>query len=375
MDLGLAGSALWWSRRHVVTKALIVALAVWLTIVLVLGGAGSTFGGGSVDAAPDSTSATGYAALVSLLQENGHKVLSDASSLVDVDSAGGGTILLTNNVLSAAENRAVDRLVRSGWLLIVIGGDSLETLRPLAGSAVSWTSGGPTTYFVSRNGSEDLGVGSVVTAGAGTFTDIGGATALLGSAGQTLAATAAVGAGRVDFIADSSVYANSYLADANNAAFALDVFGRSRALITISVANQNSGSGFGVLPGSWQLAVLILLLAWVGWIFSLGKRLGPPDGVDDRLKAPARRSYVDSLATLLARAKDPAPVGAELAHLLRRRLGRRVGSGLTSSEDLVRAARQAGLTEQEAAMMVSTVTSERDLLALTQATERLRVRS
>jgi hypothetical protein len=267
MDLGLSGGALWWNRRHVVAKALIVALALWVAIVVLLGGAGSSFGGGSVDAAPGSTASTGYAALVSLLHENGHKVSSDAGSLVGIDSAGGGTILLTNNVLSAAENRAVDRLVRSGWLLVVIGGDSLETLRPLAGSAISWTSGGPTTYFVSRHGSEDLGVGSVVTDGSGTFTDIGNATALLDSSGLTLAAATAVGAGRVDFIADSSVFANSYLAKADNAAFALDVFGHSPAPVTISVANQSSGSGLGVLPTSWQVALLILLFAWVGWIF------------------------------------------------------------------------------------------------------------
>jgi hypothetical protein len=375
MDLGLSAGALWWNRRNVVAKSLLVALAMWLAIVLLLGGAASGFEGGSVDAAPDSTSATGYAALVSLLEENGHKVFSDARSLVDIGSGGGGTIVVTNSVLSAAENRVVDRLVRSGFLLIVIGGDSLETLRPLAGSAISWTSGGPTSYSVSDHDSEDLRVDTVVTDGAGTFTDIGSATALLGSAGQTLAATMPVGAGRVDLIADSSVFANSHLGDADNAAFALDVFGPPRSRVTISVANQSSGSGLGVLPGSWQLALLFLLFAWVAWVFSVGKRLGPPDGVDDRLAAPARRSYVDSLATLLTRTKDPAPVGAELAHLLRRRLGRQVGSGLTSDEDLVRAARQAGLSEQEAAMMVHTVTSEHDLVAVTQATERLRVRS
>jgi hypothetical protein len=375
MELGLSGGALWWSRRHVVAKALIVAASLWLAIVLLLGGAGSEFGSGSVNAAPDSTSASGYAALVSLIQQNGHKVTSDAASLVALGSPGAGTVVVTNNVLSPAENRAVARLVRSGWLLVVIGGDSLETIRPLAGSAISWTSGGPTTYFVSDNGSEDAGVGSVDTDGAGTFTDIGNATPLLGSGGETLAATAAVGAGRVDFIADSSVFANDHLADADNAAFALDVFGRSATPVTISVANQTSRSGLGVLPASWRLALLILLFAWVAWIFSIGKRLGPPDGVDDRLAAPARRSYVDSLATLLTRAKDPTPVGDELAHLFRRHLGRRVGSGLSSGEDLVRAARQAGLTEQEAATMVHTVTNERELVAVMQATEQLRVRS
>jgi len=373
MAVTLSGGALWWSGRHLITKALIVALGVWLAIVLVLGGAGTVFGSGSADAAPDSTSSTGYAALVSLLQENGHKVVGDATSLADIDQSRVGTILFSNSVLSGAENRIVARLVRSGWLLVVVGGDSLETLRPLVGSTISWTSSGPASYFVSNHSL--AGVGSVVTNGAGTFTDIGRATPLLGGLGQTLAGTAAVGAGRVDFIADSSVFANSYLADAGNASFALDVFGRSRVPVTISVANQSSGSGLGVLPGSWRFALLILLFAWVAWIFSLGKRLGPPDRVDDRFAAPARRAYVDSLATLLSRAKDPTPVGLELARLLRHRLGRRVGVGLTSGEDLVRAARQAGLTEQEATRMVSGISNEQDLIAVTQVSLRVRARS
>jgi hypothetical protein len=375
MDLELSGPAAWWNHRHVLTRALLVVLAVWITVVVVLGEAGSSFGGGSVDAAPDSTAPSGFAALVSFLQENGHKVTSDARSLVDLGDAGGGTLLVTNHVLSAAENRRVQQLVRAGWLLIVIGGDSLETLRPLAGSAISWTSSGPTTYFVSPNSSSASGVDTVVTDGAGTFTDIGDATAVLGDNGAILAATAAVGAGRVDFIADTSVFANARLADADNAVFALDVFGRSRVRVAIASANESSGSGLGVLPGSWQVALLILLLAWLTWIFSRAKRLGSPDVVDERLVAPPRRSYVDSLATLLERAKDPAPVGAELTHLLRRRLGGQVGSGLASDEDFGRAVQQAGLSEQEVAMMLSTVTNERDLVAVTKATTQLRARA
>lgn len=360
----------WWRRRNVIVQVAAVVIGFWVIIVVVLGNSDAFFGASPAPGAATSTSASGYAALVSLLEEHGNAVREvPIGTLPPV----GGTLLVTNVALSANETRAVVRFVRAGGIVVAIGGDPIETVRALVGSSASWTGAGPSEAIASAK-SGLANVHRLDSDGAGAYSAIGAATPLVGSSQGELAASARVGSGRVILVADPSVFSNDHIAQADNAAFAIAVLGTRGGRVEIADAGSTA-SGIGALPARWRWALLIALVGWAAWIWSRANRLGPIDEEDDALSAPARGTYVDSLATTLARMHDPAPVASTLQSVLKDRLAReaRLASWQKPHGDEIAAG--SGSAPDSQTSPEGSVTTEAELIALTRLAQRTRMRT
>jgi hypothetical protein len=87
--------------------------------------------------------------------------------------------------------------------------------------------------------------------------------------------------------------------------------------------------------------------AVIVWMVAIGRRLGPPEP-ESRDLAPERGRYVDSLAALMARSKQPGAATELIRITARRNLARRSGLPADASTDQLRAAADAlGLESQE----------------------------
>ena len=86
------------------------------------------------------------------------------------------------------------------------------------------------------------------------------------------------------------------------------------------------------MPARWRWALAGGFLAAVVWMWSRGRRLGPPDDIE-RTAPPARRAYVDAMAGALARTRQPDVVVAPLQDRARRRLAARAGLPADAGDD------------------------------------------
>lgn len=139
--------------------------------------------------------------------------------------------------------------------------------------------------------------------------------------GRALAITLVRGSGSVVLVADTSVFSNALLAEADNAAFAVAVLGGRQAVF------DEYSHGYiddlvvePLLPRSWRWTLYLVATATVIFLVAIGKRLGPPER-SSRPLPPPRRWFVESLATTLGRtnvgeATDPLrkAASARLAH-------------------------------------------------------------
>ena len=98
-----------------------------------------------------------------------------------------------------------------------------------------------------------------------------------------------------------------------------------------SVHGYGRASGFGAIPTSWRFALGGLVLAALVLIWARGRRLGPAEALELPLPPP-RREYVDALAALLERSRDPAAAIAQLQAEVRRRVERHGAAGLSAEE-------------------------------------------
>jgi hypothetical protein len=355
--------------RTLVWQIGLVVIGLWFVVVVVLESAPSIFGGGAAPAGASSTASDGYAAFVSLLRQRGDHVqtLSLGSSLSTPS-----TLVIAETALSSSQSQSAVRFVQAGGRLILIGDDEIETMRSLAGSDVYWSASSTTVAFATAAIPGGYAVHEVATDGAGSFTNVGGASVLVRSGSATLAAKIDVGRGQLTFIADPSVFANNHLAQDDNAALALDVVGAPKAAVTFAAISASAATGLASIPGPWKWALTLLAVAWGAWTWSRWRRLGPPDGDEDRPMAPARRTYIDSLSTLLARTHDPAPVGAQLQELVRARLARGSTTGLGAvvsaeeSDTLGRKGSTAELLDKE-------LDTEAELIQLVELAQRIEV--
>jgi hypothetical protein len=264
-----------------------------------------------------ATDATGYEAWADLLAQSGHAVVRYREPL---NQALGGTPPVSTVVvadpasLSSAEITSLHQFLVDGGRVVAIGVKTVPLLQSVLGTgAPRWApvalddatpAGAPVP--------ETTGVGLVSATGSGgSWSSDGRAQPILEEDGAALALVAGVGQGRLVMVADSSVFSNQELATADNAQFALDVVGPAGARVAFdeNAHGFGEGTGFGGLPLSWQWTVVIGTVAAGLWLWSRGRRFGPPE-LAGRVLPPPRRRYVEAVGTLLARTR-PSGAGVE----------------------------------------------------------------
>jgi hypothetical protein len=174
-------------------------------------------------------------------------------------------------------------------------------------------------------------------------------------------------------VADASPLQNRLLARADNAAFGLAIAGGAGRPVAFAEAQHGYGrsSGLGAIPSRWRWAIAGGFLAAIVWMWSRGRRLGPPDDIERPLP-PARRAYVDAMAGALARTRQPDVATAPLQERARRRLA--AGAGLpagATDDDLRRAAAQLRLPPEEIDALFRPARTDDDVVAVGRAVAHL----
>jgi hypothetical protein len=220
---------------------------------------------------------------------------------------------------------------------------------------------------------EVAGVTAVVGAGDGSWHDAGGTLPVLAGDDGVLTTVASVGSGRVVAVADASVLQNRRLAQADNAAFALAVVGEAGRPVSFAEYQHGYGRPTGVraVPARWRWALAGSLLAALAWMWSRGRRLGPPDLVE-HVGPPPRRAYVDAVAATLARTRQPGVAALPLQARARHGLARRAGLPADAGDDELRqAAAGLALPAEEVGALFRPVRGDDDLVAVGRLLARL----
>ena len=261
--------------------------------------------------------------------------------------------------LDAGERAALGHFVRDGGRL-VLGG-------PLAGRGILpraplWVPAGPRSARPSAAVPETTGLRSVVSAGEGGFSALGGAQPALGDA-PALLAVARAGRGRALLLADSSPLQNRLLARADNAALGLALAGPAGRPVTFveSVHGYGRATGLAAIPLRWRYALAFAVLAGLLWLASRARRLGPPE-LTGETPTPARREHVEALALGLRRARDAGVALEPVQAAARAQVIRRAALRPDAPDAAVRdAALRLGFEEDEAAALCGARDADRAL--------------
>jgi hypothetical protein len=342
---------------------------------LVAQGLDRAVGGNVPGGAPGSsygTGADGLAAFGSLLSHYGHDVAQQRGSLADDPPPNGATaFVLEPTVLTDNDGEALLQFVTAGGRLVV-GGFAPFYLHDLADAPPDWQPDGDGSW-TAIDGS--LGpLRDIAAAGTGSWSAANGTTPLVGTPDRSLLTHASVGRGEIFYLADASPLENAYLGSGDNAAFALALAGAAGRPVVFpeGVHGYGANRGLGALPDRWKIALVLIGVAALAFVWSRARRFGPPDRTARDLP-PARATYVDALSVSLGRTRDHAGALAPVQHWARERIAAR-GSGLGASradDDLDRAARSFGCTDDEIAALLAPVTDNASILALGRAVARV----
>ncbi len=259
------------------------------------------------------------------------------------------------------------RFVETGGTVVVAGRVPPDLLDGLVGFDPDW----------SPDGSEELapwgappgGPDLVRADGFGSWAAPGPGLGLLGGdAPVALAVT--VGDGTVHLVADASVVANSHLATAGNARYAVGVVGPGP--VVFDEYRHGFRDDSGALPPSWRRTWPLLAVVVLVGLYVAGRRLVPAQETARDL-GPERRRYVESLASILVRSGHAAvavePLRAEARRLIIER------AGLTSGADPGRieaAGRRLGLDARSVEAIMGTGRDEETLETVARVVARLR---
>jgi hypothetical protein len=309
-----------------------------------------------------ATATNGAAAYAELLQRTGHPVTRVRGRLDTTPLDPGATlVVLDPDVIVAPEATALKRFVTAGGRLVIGARHPGTWLREVIDRPPGWSGDGPRTAAPAPGASPELhGVGSVRSAGDGSWREPGSAHPLLHGSGGTLAVGRAVGRGQLFLLADPSPLQNRLLGNADDAALGAALAGDPGRPVAFleSVHGYGRGRGLGALPDRWLWALAGLVLAALLWLAAHVRRLGPPE-LEGRELPPARRIYIDAIATLLARTGDLPRASAAVATAARDRLLVRAALPADASDEAVAlAARRMGLKSEEAAALNDTPSNE-----------------
>lgn len=366
----------WWrglspaARRVIGLVAMVVALNLGLGMVRSI--LGTTPGGPT--SSSYATGEDGLAAYADLLHDRGHPVVRLRTTLDEAGLAPGETLVVADpDELSSEEADAVAAFVRSGGRLVAAGPRTGPALRRLLGTDLDWSAAGAERARPIVALSEVAEVAEVRAAGAGSWRHAAGGLPVLADGTDVLAAVAVVGSGRVVAIADASVLHNRFLGQADNAAFAVAAAGEASRTVRFAEAGHGyvDSGGLGALPSRWKWALFLGAAAGLAWMWSKGRRFGPPDELDRQLPPP-RRAYVDAVGATLSKTGEPAAVAKPLQRAARRRVVARAGLPPDAADDdVVAAARRLGLADDELEALTRAPTGDDDILAAARALARL----
>lgn len=366
-----------WRSMHPAARAVVAFVALIVGINLVMAGVTVVTGGSGPGGPTSSSYATagdGLAAYAELLARHGHPVERVRTSLDEAALDPGSTLVLADPAgVTGDEAQALARFVSAGGRLVAAGPDAAPVLAGLPAGGPEWGPAGARSARPLVPAPEVSGVATVESAGAGGWRAAGGTLPLLGDGDRVLATVATVGAGRVVALADASPLQNRLLARADNAAFALALAGGEGRPVAFAEAQHGYGrqSGLGAIPSRWRWALAGGFLAAVVWMWSRGRRLGPPDDID-RPAPPARRAYVDAMAGALARTRQPGAAAAPLQDRARRRLAARAGLAPDAGdEDLRRVAGDLRLAPEDVDALFRPARTEDDVVAVGRALAQL----
>ncbi|MDQ3987110.1 MAG: DUF4350 domain-containing protein [Actinomycetota bacterium] len=321
-----------------------------------------------------TTSSPGAAAYASLLERFGHPVdqLRQRPSDADLDPTT-ALVLLEPDDFNRADGEAVRAFVESGGVLIA-GGSYPDWLDLVVGDAPPWSPSGPVQARPLAPRIQLSGIDEIATAGRGSFSNSGSALPLIGEGDRSVVALQRLGDGDIYLLADTSWLQNRLLDAKDNAALGVALAGENtrNVLFAESVHGFGGQTGFAAIPSNWKWALAGLLLAALVLVAAKAKRLGPPEQTGP-IMAPARRLYVESMAGILARSRDPVGAFEPLRAAVNRALREAKGLPGDASDDAVlAAARKAGLSEQQARALTVPVGSEAEALWLGTALVTLR---
>jgi hypothetical protein len=294
-------------RWRAVLIALAALLALYFASSLVAGVYQSPNGtptgpSSSVDPSPEGTEA-----LAQLLADRHHPVQSLTTPLASASLPTAGTLFVLDPVNSLTQSLpALRRYLAGGGHLVLGGRVGPGALRPLLGTTdtPTWQATSAGVAQPVEHTRQDTGVANVLSGPGGSYTVPAGSnfSTLLAGVGGALALDATVGSGTLVLLANTTPLQNGALAQADDAAFALDLAGPATAPVAFDEYDHGlgrSGTGLAGLPTHWKVALALAVLAALVWIWSAARRFGPPQ-LAERELIPARVAHVDAMAALLA---------------------------------------------------------------------------
>ncbi|MCS5512504.1 DUF4350 domain-containing protein [Curtobacterium flaccumfaciens pv. betae] len=301
---------------------------------------------------PTSTTASGSAALVRVLEQRGTAV-SVTDTVDGVGGIDGGTVFI-DDADGALDPDVAERIARTARHVVVVGtsGAGLEALLGFPVDPAVQVDGDATVSTASCGIPAAASAARVTTAGSGyTVEDDDDAAAAercapTGDGGSRvwgLVRTATPG-GDVTLLGTTSAFRNDTIATAGNAALALGLLGADERLVwyTPAVGTPDAAPTLGELAPPWvpsALALLALVAVAAGvW---RGRRLGPL--VVERLPVVVRAAETtEGRARMYARTRDRTHALDTLRVAAVRRIGRMLGLPRSAHVDeVVRAAAQA----------------------------------
>jgi len=354
--------------------AVAVVVGGILALNLIAQGLDRAVGGdqpGGANGSSYATAPAGLGALATLLSHYDHAVERQRGSLSGhAPPADSTAFVVEPAALTPAEADTLVQFVTAGGRL-VIGGATPFYLHSLSTDPPRWQQPGASTWT-----EVDPALGNVrdiAADGNGSWSAPGRGRALVGSNHFALVDDERVGAGEILFLADASPLENRYLGEADNAAFALALAGDAHRSVVFAegVHGYGSSSGLAAIPKRWKVALILLAVAALVFVWSRARRFGPPDQRARDLP-PARAEYVHALSVSLERTRDRAGALAAAQNSTRARIAARAGLGPNATDDeLARAAHSFGCDDREIAALLAPVADDASALALGGAVARV----
>jgi hypothetical protein len=367
-------------------RAVLVVLAAVVVIEFAISFAGAVYGTPSRSilgpASSLDTSGKGTAALAQMLEGRRHPVRQLESTLRSAVLPVPGTLFVLDPQQDmASELSTLRRYVAAGGRLVLAGKPGAGVLRGLlrTGPLPVWQAPRPGPTKLGAPAPENFAAGTVVTDQEGSWQLsaasgplAGGARVLLGGSHGALALLANIGRGSLVLLASSSPLENANLARADNAAFALDIAGPGRTPVVFDEYDHlqtSPGTGIAGLPGHWQAALGLGLVAVLVWMLSAARRFGPPVRAEREL-VPPRIAHVDAVAALMSSGPPErliaaaGPLRRSARELLCRSLGAREDA---SDAELWERLPSAVIAPEQVWAVLTEPRSKKDLLALGKA--------
>jgi hypothetical protein len=341
-----------------VAAALVTVFVVAIVVLDRLAPAPGGPAGSSYATAPE-----GAAAYAELLRRAGHPVRRLRTPLTERALDPGTTLVVLDAArIERDEAVAIGHFVAAGGRLVA--GGRAAWLREVLAAPPAWAPSRRGRATVVVPVPETAGVTSVTAAAGGRWSRLGDALPVLATPAGVVAAVARSGDGRAVMLADSSPLHNRALARDDSAAFGVAAAGGTRRPVAFleTVHGYGEASGLAALPARALWAIAALALAALALVWSMARRLGPPED-EARILAPPRLDYVEAIASALASSGDRRGIAEAAARAARRRLVTRAGLQPDAGDAALRdAAARFGLDAAETAAVLDRGTGD-DLAA------------